>query len=552
MSLSLGDKPGPFEVLPELRAFLHNPACQDPATNATWYLFARIAQDSPFLLREYEKLFQEVPEGRLVLLRILGQAGDERARAFLESCAAKVEFAQARAGIEKALQDWSPGALTPLARPVSTAADLDILWCEFHATESTEPVRKIIDVLERPDHIRGKLDDWLHATARARARRGFSILAAILRRFTIRRLWKKASILCDADRQEVLSPQDLDCHVTMTGWDIDRERAIRLAKLLPFSLYGEDAYIGLKAAARWSLASHANTHPTIFELCESEAAKRNGRCRTLLLEIVAKEAATQHDLGKAFGALQDSLTPDPAAELRESAKADAQWQRLSSLSLDSASPSPDPPPDAQQSALRCIRATAAADTYRTKRRWVTDADAGVPYAIHQAQFAHPANFRVFQTLWEPSGNVYDEWITTKAAHFRAPAWVNFTERSNRTINSLLMAGSYFDLLQKRKPSKFGAYLCEGSRYLYFEYKNVRGNLPLPFWGKFASFLIRCDAFLWADFDTGRLAKVVLVVKPSRIMTGNKREEIIHFFSCYDDPVSIVPPAFGLVGASELS
>lgn len=552
MSLVVGDKPGPFEVLPELRAFLHNPACQNPATNATWYLFARIARDNPILLREYEKLFQELPEGRPVLLRILGQAGDERTRTFLESCVANIEFAHSRADIEEALEDWAPGAIAPLTSPVTTAADLDILWCEFRATESTEPVRKIIDVLERPDHVRGKLEDWLHATARALPRRGFSALASILRYLTIRRLWKKASILCDADRQEVLSPQDLDCHLMMTGWDLDRERGVRLAKLLPFSLYGEDAYIGLKAVARWSLASHAHQYPMIFEFCESEAVERNGRCRILLLEIIAKAALAQDDLGKAFSALQESLTLDPATELRQSQKANAEWQRLSGLSLGSASLSPDTPSDARQAALRCVRATAAADTYRTKRLRVTNADRGEPGPgdiSHECQFAQPDNFHVFQTMWEETGKVYDEWITTKAAHFRAPAWVNFTERSNRTLNSMLMAASYFGLLQRRKPARFGAYLCDGSHYLCFEYKNVPAHLPLPLWARFASFLIRCDALLWADFDTGRLAKVVLTVKPSRIMNWGKRKEITHFFSCYDDPVSIVPPAFGLAQAT---
>jgi hypothetical protein len=327
----------------------------------------------------------------------------------------------------------------------------------------------------------------------------------------------------------------------MTGWDLDRERAVRLAKLLPFSLYGEDPYIGLKAAARWSLASHAHTHPIIFELCESEAAKRIGRCRTLLLEIVAKESA-QEDPGKAFGALQESFTSYPATELRYWDKANAEWQRLSSLSLDSASPSPD----ARQAALRCIRATAAADTYRAKRLLVTNADKGVPYAIHQGQFAQ----RVFQTLWEESGEVYDEWITTRAVHFRAPMWINFAERSNRTLNSILTATSYYRLLRRRKPDKFGAYLWEGSQYLCFEHKNVPAHLavPLPFWARFTSFRVGYDARLWADFDTGRLAKVVLTSKPSR--SGREREEITHFFSCYDDPVSIVPPAFSLLGAAE--
>jgi hypothetical protein len=107
--------------------------------------------DYPSLLRECEKLFQKEPKGRTFLLRILAQSGDDETKTFLESCVANVEYA--RANVEEALQDWSPGAISPLTKPVGTAADLDLLWCEFHATESTAPVRRIIDVLERPDHV---------------------------------------------------------------------------------------------------------------------------------------------------------------------------------------------------------------------------------------------------------------------------------------------------------------------------------------------------------------------------------------------------------------
>ncbi len=394
--------PEPHRAPEALRAFLGNPACQDPAANVGWYLFARIAQDHPSLVREYAKLLREIPYGRAVLLRILCQTGDEETRTFLESCATDIEFAYIRKDIEEVLQNWSPGAIAPLVRPVSTPADLDLLWCEFLATGSVEPVLRIIDVLERPDHVRSKLEDWLQATSHRRPRRGFSIPAKILRRLLIRRLWTKASILCDPHRGGVLSPQDLDCHCMTTGWDLDRERAVRIAKLLPVNLYGEDAYIGLKAVARWSLASHAHQHAVIFELCESEAAKRTGRCRTLLLEIVAKAALSQDDMEKAFNALQESLTPDPEMERRQSDRARGEWERLLRLSLDSASPSPEPPPAVREAALRTIRATEAADTYRAKRNWVRNADRGEPTADDiswECQFARSANFRVFQTMW---------------------------------------------------------------------------------------------------------------------------------------------------------
>jgi hypothetical protein len=100
----------------------------------------------------------------------------------------------------------------------------------------------------------------------------------------------QAFILFDLYLREILTPQDLDCHCVMQKIWPDQQRARKIAKLLPFSLYGEDDHLAFKAAARWSLASHAREHAIVWELCKSKAAKRAGTCRILLEEIVAHAA----------------------------------------------------------------------------------------------------------------------------------------------------------------------------------------------------------------------------------------------------------------------
>lgn len=257
---------------------------RDPG-NVVWYLFVRVARDNPWLVRRYEALFRGNSEGRLVVLKILQQVGDGETRRFLEKSIEEPQFAAVRTELQAAVEDWPAFAINPLARPVSSRADLDLLWCEFRATGNTEPVLRIIDVLERPDRIRIQLKEWLRESPPEG--RLFRFLWTLRRKRLARRLRVEASILCDLDRCEILSPQDLDCHCVMQGMTLNQERAQKIAKLLPFSPYGEDAHLSFKAAARWSLASHTWQHSIVWDLCKSEATKRTGGCRILLLEVTA-------------------------------------------------------------------------------------------------------------------------------------------------------------------------------------------------------------------------------------------------------------------------
>ena len=127
------DSPEPQRAPEALRAFLKSPVGQD-RNNVTWYLFARIAQDHPWLVREYEPLLREIPEGRTALLLILWQCGDEGTKALLDACQSDSEFAPISDQIVHVLQNWKPGWLSPMERPAESCADLDLLWCEFRAT----------------------------------------------------------------------------------------------------------------------------------------------------------------------------------------------------------------------------------------------------------------------------------------------------------------------------------------------------------------------------------------------------------------------------------
>jgi hypothetical protein len=252
--------------------------------NAVWYLFARVAREHPWLVRRYEALFREHIASRVVLLKILQQSGDLETRRFLLDSITNPDFKPMQAELKAAVREWPAAAINPLTQPVASAADLDRLWCEFRATGSTAPVLRIIEVFEGPDRIRGRLENWLNETPPAEPAR---FLWTRLRKRVCQRLREQASIVCDLDRGEVLTQQDLDCHCTMQNMAVSAERARKVAKVLPFEFETDASYLWFKAAAVWSTASHAREHRIVFRLCETEAARRVGRCRTVLQEIVS-------------------------------------------------------------------------------------------------------------------------------------------------------------------------------------------------------------------------------------------------------------------------
>jgi hypothetical protein len=148
--------PEPQRATEVLRGFLKSPLAQD-RNSVAWYFFARVAQDHASLIREYEPLLREIPEGRTALLLALWQCGDAETKAFLEACLSESEFEAARDQIDHVVQDWKPGWVRPLEHPAENTADLDLLWYEFRATGNLAAVVRIIDVLEQADTVRGKL-----------------------------------------------------------------------------------------------------------------------------------------------------------------------------------------------------------------------------------------------------------------------------------------------------------------------------------------------------------------------------------------------------------
>jgi len=108
------------------------------------------------------ELSEVTGRGADVLLEILRQAADSRTKGFLESCLRDDSYSSIHRSIAKALDVPFPEFQSALLRPVRSGIDLDLLWIEFLATGSKEPVSKIIDVLNRPDLVGERIQEWLN------------------------------------------------------------------------------------------------------------------------------------------------------------------------------------------------------------------------------------------------------------------------------------------------------------------------------------------------------------------------------------------------------
>jgi tetratricopeptide (TPR) repeat protein len=250
------------------------------------YFFARIAQIKPDALRGYEVMFDNVPHrGKLFILGILRLAGDAKTRDFLNPRLHNWRFLRERRAIRLALEGDFKEAISVIQRPIKSGTDLDLLWVEFIVTGNTEPVLRVIDVLEWPDRIRQRLTLWLRSDQPEQER----IVSKL----------RELGIFIGMEQKEVLNKTDLDLLCSRGG----RQRLERIAQSLPFSLTPEDLlHIGLKAAAWWSLGANAGQHPLVLSTCQAQLAARSGPARTALDGICAAQEAQ-----KRVGAQRDTF-----------------------------------------------------------------------------------------------------------------------------------------------------------------------------------------------------------------------------------------------------
>ena len=261
--------PAPERAKEAIRQFTAMPCIEDPLSwKPAGYFFTRMAQMYPDLVKDYEDLVSEIrTEAKPFIL-----------------------------GMLEDLRSTPDGPINALNREARTATDNDLLWAEFLLTGNNEPSLRLINHLERPDVVRNKLEAWLTPPYI----RPYG--TEIHRQWKCEELRTVAGIDCDPRLNRIEAPGDLDCLCLMRGVDLaPHDRFAEIRQVLPFVLSdGELAEMGIKATAKWSLASNANRHPIVLSTCEEELARRKGVIKAALREIVEFTHRNREDYAKAM------------------------------------------------------------------------------------------------------------------------------------------------------------------------------------------------------------------------------------------------------------
>ena len=410
----------------------------------------------------------------------------------------------------------------------------DLLWAEFSLTGQPPAVERLIDLLDRPDLVRDKIETWLKSDPVMRS------LGKAIRNRKYARLRSELGIDCDPTNQLVKTPGDLDCHCFLNGLEIDKLRSQRALMLLPFQMTAEDKqHMAGKATAKWSLASWAREESEVRAICKEQIDRRTGRTQLSLLEIVAVAYAAQRQNALASELATRYLALDPNhSEMRSllrAAKSRLELEALMRLTLPGA---PRALADPAGTAKQCLDATEAAWSYRT--RYVARGPAGSEqesWIEWNMEYCDPGRFHVTQEA-QPSGD-YDEWIAIAEEVWRQPFWFHRSGLDLTTgehhLNIMLSAQPYLELLSKMEAK--GGFTAgeEGRSFAILEFIVEARNEQTPTLAADETKAYR----VWIDQKSGLLFRVDILLRTSEGIYD--QPSACHVFASYNEQLSIEPP-----------
>ena len=569
-----------------LACFVAGPGLRDAdAARSAVYFFSRLAELHPVVLRQYEAVARDTSsEGKAFVLKIFEHVADEGTRRFLTLARGDHAFAAQRDQIARLLEATTQTKVDILHSDIRDVGDLDLLWTEFSVSASKVAVRRIIQVLEWPDRIRTRLEEWL----RAKPTSGFFLFKPdpSRRKQIVDSLAKVAGIVCDLDRAEIANREDLDflCFLDQLQ-KRGPDHLEKIRRTLPFSLTVEDLrHITIRSVAASSLLEYARQHDLVREACEEDLPILSHRARLTLLEILGRAYLDIEEFSNARARLEEYCQVNPAErKVREKlrlAQAEERLEKLSQISLEAESIDLVEVLDGEPDARRCVLATQRATSYRS---WLTIRDfsrttlGALDYVIARWRLTYvsPDRFHVSQVIpwfWQesPEDGDVDEWITIGTKHYqRVDGWFQVPGSPQMKLNSFLTVDKYLTLMRYAEPTVVGAIEDADGRSLLFEFE-------FPKLGDFFSFdeiqhwyLLRdrSEPALaahavppdgealsyhhlrdrWAvlrvlvDPDTARLSKAYLVIGGPEPQIGMPQLIVEQGFASYDDGFHIEVP-----------
>jgi hypothetical protein len=194
-----------------------------------------------------------------------------------------------------------------LKRVLQSPQDNDLLWLEFSLTGQPEPIIRLIDLFERADKIRGKLEDWLGAPD--------NLLGRFFqtRRRTCETFRNNLDVHIDSDAGTIRTEDDLDALCFMRGDAvIDKQQMDQMGKFFPIGLSAEEVtYCVTKATAKWSLCWSAIKNERVRSIVIDQINERSERALLALLEVAARANLATDDHAAAVVYLNRYLAMNP-------------------------------------------------------------------------------------------------------------------------------------------------------------------------------------------------------------------------------------------------
>lgn len=281
--------PQPDKVPQALEYFLNSKLFRDSLnTNGhviemVTFFFGRVANASPYLIREYEKHYDSQDKfGKLFLLDIFSIASDEQNKQFFNKRLAAETNNEMKGFLGKII-DIPSLSNKRIIEGVKDYNDLDFLWMEFFVMGDREPIVKLIDVLSWEDRFKNKLLAWVFNKHNKKEIRNLSTQL------------NGANINVNLEKDELDSGGDMDCmfsaYLGASNRKMQRsEYGVQIRQILGFT-QADLLYMATKGAAMWALQSNAKQHPKVLEYCKQEFERRNDKSKielAIILELVSK------------------------------------------------------------------------------------------------------------------------------------------------------------------------------------------------------------------------------------------------------------------------
>lgn len=153
---------------------------------------------------------------------------------------------------------------------VASPGEMDLCWGEFLVTGSTEPIEKVVAVLDRDDQTRPMINGLLRGDegpALQVAETELSEFASI-----------GIALGQEEGRWQIVSPGDLD----ILFWFGVKDQKPMCLEIFKQMTEEHRLHVANKGAAMWSLKANASQHGTIRLFCEEQSKIEGGRGRLLI------------------------------------------------------------------------------------------------------------------------------------------------------------------------------------------------------------------------------------------------------------------------------